>query len=147
MKIKKLDASFYTNNKHLKEVMDKTHGVWDVSSKTRGYGIVTISIKSLTFGIPLRSGIKHKDCFTITDNKGLDYSKAVLLMDSQYISNESFLIPNKEFLKIKDKEFFIKIQFEKYVGKYINAIRSGDENKINKFRFSTLCNYHAELGI
>lgn len=149
LEIKKLDASFYANNLHLKEVMDKTNGVWDTTSKTRGYGIAVVSINGLTFGIPLRSGMRHNDGFFTAKNlnKGLDYSKAVLLLNSAFISNESFLIPSDEFVRIKERTVFITTQFESYIKDYIAAIQSGDRNKMFRFRFSTLCNYHTELGI
>ena len=136
MEIKKLDWSFYTNNTNLVEVLDKEQGVWDTTSKTRGYGIAVISVNGLKFGIPLRSVMKHDDGFltTLHSRKALDYSKA-------------FKIPNDEFIRIKEKTFFITQQFDDYVNNYIKAIRSGDKNKIKKFKYSTLCNYHTELGI
>ena len=103
--LKKLTENFYLENSGLLEVLDKDLGQgWKSSSKVRGYGIILISINSLTFGIPLRSNIKHKQAFFTTpktDNdqygrKGLDYSKAVLITDNNHVDNSSFRIHVKE---------------------------------------------------
>lgn len=54
MDIRKLDHSFYKDNAHLVQTLDKT----------RGYGIVVISLRGgLKFGIPLRSNLPNAACF------------------------------------------------------------------------------------
>ena len=151
MEIKKLTPSFYEENTHLEEVLDKKGLQWD-SVKKRGYGIVVINILENKFGIPLRSNLKHKDSFPTAENesgykKGLDFSKAVLLLKDSYISDLPFMIPNDEYAKIKEKSYFITSKFEKYVHLYIQAVQSGDPNKLRRFQFSTLRNYHAELNL
>ena len=93
MLLKKLDQSFYDENTHLKEVLDLKDGVW-IEGKTRRYGIVLIELNELTFGVPVRSYIRHKASY-ITERcsqpdilgKGLDYSKALLLAKPNYISS------------------------------------------------------------
>lgn len=153
MLIKKLEDLFFQENKHLVEVLDKEKGAW-VSSlvKQRGYGIVLIELKELNglkFGIPLRSNIRHRECFKTTEdeNKGLDYSKAVLLTKDSYIASEPFMIPPEEYIKVKDREHHITQMFTKYVEKYISGVMKGDQNVLRRYQFSTLQNYHAELGI
>lgn len=146
MEIKKLEDAFYSENSHLVEVMDKQGNAW-TSDKTRGYGIVVVEIVGLRFGIPLRSNANHKQCYNFSGNKALDYSKAVLLMKDEYISDVPFKIPDEEFLIIQKKSFFITKQFTKYVERYIEAVKQGDDNKLKTYRFSTLQNYHAELKL
>ncbi|ABS45736.1 MULTISPECIES: type III toxin-antitoxin system TenpIN family toxin [Yersinia pseudotuberculosis complex] len=146
MEIKKLEDAFYIENKHLVEVLDKRGNAW-TSDKTRGYGIVLVEIVGLRFGIPLRSNANHKQCYNFSGNKALDYSKAVLLMKDEYISDVPFKIPDEEFIIIQKKSFFITTQFTKYVVRYIEAVKQHDKNKLKSYCFSTLQNYHVELKI
>ena len=155
VQLKKLGPSFYTDNTHLIQSLDFINGAWQ-AGKIRGYGIVVVSINNLTFGIPLRSNIKHDACYvTVRSNiagikgKGLDFSKAVLLKKPSHISPSPFRIPSDEFSKLKGKAAFITNKFEKYVERYVKAVGLNDGNILNsdEFRFSTLINYHSELGI
>lgn len=146
MLIQKLEDIFFDENGHLAEVLDKRKGQWD-GEKKRGYGILLIEHNNLRFGIPLRSHISHKFCFKTLGDKGLDFSKAVLLAKDEYISTSPFMIPSDEFVKIKDRTHFIQGKFSKYVEKYVSSIQKQDANALNSYRFSTLKNYHAELGL
>lgn len=146
MLIQKLEDIFFDENTHLDEVLDKRQGQWD-GEKKRGYGILLIEHNGLRFGIPLRSHISHQSCFKTVGDKGLDFSKAVLLMKDEYISTSPFMIPSDEFVKIKDRTHFIQSKFSKYVEKYVKSIQKNDENSLRSYRFSTLKNYHSELGL
>ena len=155
MQLKKLDNTFYIDNSHLKEALDNHNGHW-VEGKVRGYGVVIIEINDLCFAIPLRSRIKHSASYITVKSKqkgikgkGLDFTKALLISEPKYISNLPFKISADEHKKLADKEFFITLQFEKYVSKYIKAIQKSDRNILQSpnYRFSTLCNYHEKLGL
>ena len=138
MKLAKLEQVFFVQNSHLVEVLHK---------EKRGYGIVVVSFAGgLTFGIPLRSHIKHSACFRTVGEAGLDYSKAVIITDKSHIGG-AFKIPPNEYVKIADREIFITQRFEKYVGKYIIAVRKVDKNVLREYQYSTLQNYHTELKI
>ncbi|WP_408673193.1 type III toxin-antitoxin system TenpIN family toxin [Xenorhabdus doucetiae] len=124
--------------------------------KTRGHGIVIINIHKLTFAIPLRTSIKHNAAYITqktnqkgSKGKGLDYSKALLITNPKYVSDEIFLIPAEQHKKIQGKECFITNKFEKYVEKYIKAVKTSDKHVLNslEYRFTTLQNYHNQLGI
>ena len=147
MIIAKLEDQFFVANTHLIEVMDKRKGLWD-NAKKRGYGIVLLDLgDGLRFGIPLRSNFKGRHGYRTVNGKVLDFSKAVLITDDGYIG-PSFMIPRDEFVKIKDREHFIRKQFGKYVKRYIELVNSGSgETLARSYRYSTLQNYHAELGI
>ena len=135
MNIIKLKADFYNQNQ-LIEALDKN----------RGYGLVTIQLGNIQFGIPLRSNLNHKHGYRTTGTKGLDYSKAVII-DIQY-SDGPFQIPSEERKVINENEHKIKKQFDKYVSNYIRLVRKGHTEALSKeYRFSTLINYHSELGI
>ncbi|MDV7431417.1 type III toxin-antitoxin system TenpIN family toxin [Acinetobacter baumannii] len=150
--LKKLTEEFYNNNPNLVEALD---GGWSAAAKVRGYGIVVISINSLTFGIPLRSHVRHKQAFftDITQDpkgatrKGLDFSKAVLIQEDRYLDTASFKIPVNEFDRIQDNHQHIVDKFTKYVEKYMRAVSKSDENILRIYSYSTLKNYHKELGL
>lgn len=150
MHLKKLDNSFYTDNAHLKEALDNYNGRWE-SGKVRGYGVVVISINNLTFAIPLRSNIRHSASYITLRNKssGLDFSKALLISDEKYISDIPFKIDYNQHKNLVNKEHYITQKFEHYVSRYIFAIKKEDENILSssEYRYSTLVNYHQELGI
>ncbi|ARQ77072.1 hypothetical protein B6D87_23100 (plasmid) [Pseudomonas fragi] len=150
MLLRKLETLFYDENTHLVEVLDKTGDHWD-AVKTRGYGIVVIELDGLKFGIPLRSHIhpRNKHCFITTERKGLDYSKAVLLAKDEYISDVPFQIPNDEIKKLRDSAYVIGKQFSKYVARYVRYTKEDPTASVLKreYLYSTLVNYHAELGI
>jgi protein AbiQ len=154
MQLKKLDLSFYEANTGLVEALDNVYGHW-IAGKTRGYGVVIINLKNLTFAIPLRSNISHNAAYLTVNNtnkgirKGLDFSKALLIRDNRYISNERYKIPAEEHKKLQGKEHFIIGKFEKYVEKYINAVSKSDKNILHsqEYRFTTLKNYHSEFDL
>lgn len=159
MELKKLDNSFYQNNPVVLEALDfnaKTNS-WSDGDKVRGHGIVQIQLNGLTFAIPVRSHIRHDDCYIIVRNTdkndirgmGLDYSKAMLITDPTYVSAEIFLLKNKRAAKdLLSKEAHVTKQFSQYVERYVEAIRKNDKNILRRdYRFTTLINYHAELGL
>ncbi|PZN81577.1 MAG: hypothetical protein DM484_08255 [Candidatus Methylumidiphilus alinenensis] len=155
MRLKKLTDAFYRENTHLIEALDLVKGSW-IKGKTRGYGIVVITFNGLRFGVPLRSNINHDAAYLTVrtsrynpSNKGLDFSKALLIKTESYISADNFSIPNSEHDKLKGKEHFITSRFEKYVEKYVAAVSNGDKNVLGsrEYVFTTLQNYHTELGI
>ena len=154
MQLKKLDTAFYSASTNLIQALDSVNGSW-IDGKTRGYGVVVINFKGLTFAIPLRSNINHKAAYLTVNNankgirKGLDFSKALLIRDSGHISNELYKIPAEEHKKLQGKEHFVIAKFEKYVEKYRDAIKKSDKHilKDQEYRFTTLQNYHSELGL
>lgn len=145
MKIVKLAPRFFYNNNHLVEVMDRQGNTWP--TKTRGYGVVMLNINSLTFGIPLRSNTPHKNCFKFRGDQALDYTKAVLIEDDSYIG-DVFLIPTDDYKSIKEKTHHIQSSFTKYVEKYIENIQKGNHSALDRaYRYTTLKNYHYQLGL
>lgn len=147
MELKKLEDLFYLENSHLLEVLDKDKaGSW-TSDKTRGYGVVVCSYQDLRFGIPLRSRINHKFCFLTKDDKGLDFSKSVLLLKDEYISVKPFIIPADERNLLLSKSHFILGRFSHYVERYVFGWAKADKNILRDYRYTTLVNYHIELGL
>ncbi|EGR4346554.1 TPA: hypothetical protein I6799_003647 [Vibrio cholerae] len=145
MELKKLDQSFYVDNPKVEQDLPKVEqdldfdsqlGTWN-SSKTRGHGIVKITINGLTFAIPVRSYIKHNASYILEVNRqdrtikgmGLDYSKALLIRDDSHVTDDVFVLRNKKSgKKLIGKEEHITSQFQKYVEKYIDAVKRNDAN-------------------
>lgn len=160
MDLKKLDQSFFADNPVLIQALDfdMNANTWLSKDKVRGHGIVQIQLNNLTFAIPVRSNIQHGESFILEVNRhdkrykgmGLDYSKAVLIKDLSHISHENFVLRSKHAgKKLIGKEEHIKNKFGHYVKKYINAVESKDTHILNsiEYRFTTLVNYHTELGL
>ncbi|MED3823541.1 hypothetical protein P4561_07365 [Priestia flexa] len=149
-----LTDSFYNEHAYLQEIMDKNKD-GTFKDKGRGYGILLVDVKGFKFAIPLRSNMNHKENYAVkiyTDKngkklrKGLDYSKAIIITEERFISSDVFFIPNHEFMKIVKAENHIIKSFEKYVNKYVKAVLAQDHNVLRQYNFSTLKNYHNELG-
>jgi protein AbiQ len=127
----------------------------EVLEKNRGYGIVSITIDTLTYAIPLRSNMNHSSGFKTISMKrgkkliwnGLDYSKALIVQQSDIESTAFKLREQKEFDKIQSNKSKIQSEFEKYVTAYRESVEKGTSTKDPRFKFSTLQYFHAELGI
>jgi protein AbiQ len=159
MELKKLSPSFYLDNPEVKEALDfnMKEGTWN-ADKTRGHGIVKVLMNDLTFAIPVRSNIRHDASLILEVNRhiravkgmGLDYSKALLIRDQEHISDDVFVLKSKSAgKKLLGKESHLEKHFTEYVGKYIKAIKDNEKNIITsrEYEFTTLINYHAELGL
>ena len=159
MELKKLAALFYADNKSVKQALDfdEVAGTW-TEEKVRGHGIVQISINGLVFAIPVRSNIKHNASLILKRDlspsaikgMGLDYSKALLIRNPAHVSDEIFLLRDKPSARnLEGKELHVTKQFSKYVERYILAVRESKHMTLNssEYRFTTLVNYHAELGL
>lgn len=145
IQLRTLTDQFYADNKGLQEALDGSN-----DGKVRGYGIVVIDLNGLVFGIPLRSHLNHKFGFVSERSegvkKGLDYTKALLIKKEEYVSR-AYKIPTSEFTHINDNKEKIQEDFNKFVNRYIEANVKKDENILRNYRYSTLKNYHKELGL
>lgn len=154
----KLSADFYNENAHLVEILDKEKS-GAMKDKERGYGVLLVEVEGQNFAIPLRSTmhINHTDNFTTRIYKhqgkdvrhGLDYSKAIIVTDPRFVDTSSIYILKKksDYVKISNDEQHIIKTFEKYVARYKKGIVKNDARIIAKYRYSTLQNYHVELGL
>lgn len=120
----------------------------------RPYIVFLVKIESNTFAIPFRTNMNHKYGYRFrnTDREtssstGLDFTKAVVINDSNFIGNDA-RIDDKEYLELSKKYFFIQKQFEKYVSNYRKFISNElNEYQRKAYNFSTLKYFHKELGI
>ena len=135
-----LENNFYKDYSTCREILKKTN---------RPYAVFLIKLNNLTFAVPVRSHITHKYSIKTIGNKGLDFSKAVVINDRQkYISKKYAYIDNREYQIIMEQKWKITKKMEDYIKKYKKALKdtSIPANKI-------LCNssclqyFHPELGI
>ena len=119
---------------------------------SRPYVVFLITVQNHNFAIPLRTNMNHKYGYRFKNSEresrngtGLDFTKAVLVDNSEYIGNNA-LIDRNEYLEINRKYFFIRKKFEKYVIDY-KKYNTGQLNKFKTkaFRYSTLKYYNKEL--
>ena len=157
IELRRLTSDYYSEHAHLKEAMDFDKVTRKPDDKGRGFGVCLVDILGHQFAIPLRTTMYHKENFPTKFKKddngrvvreGLDYSKAVIITDQRFISSTTFETREKEeYLKINGSEKKILRDFEKYIKKYIKAVKKPDENILKEYKYSTLQNYHAELGL
>lgn len=148
LELRYLSEQFYIEvAPHIKEILLK---------ETRPYCVLLVRVKNLDFALPLRSNLPERNGVGIktipnpNSNgrfKGIDFSKAILLADKNYLKNDTVQLKSKaELLNIQGNERKIVREFKKYVSEYITA-RKNNAQLDAKFEFTTLVNYHAELKI
>lgn len=94
------------------------------SKKNRPYAHIIVNTYEKLFCIPLRSNITHPHAY-FTNKKtrsGIDYSKAVIIEDMNYIDNDTkVFLRQDEFNKLRGKEHIIQKQFRNYIELYKKA--------------------------
>ena len=124
------------------------HPTTEAMDKDRPHAVVVVDVNRLRFAIPLRTQLTHKQGFKTINNAGLDYTKALLIFDDKDISRDIKLKSVDEFKRINEHEHKIRAAFTKYVNRYVAARQTWDDNIIGtNYRYSTLVNYHKELGL
>lgn len=106
---------------------------------SRPYACLTVKIRGLTFAIPFRHHIAHKYAFITYKDCGLDYTKAVVVLDEGYIDDKRPQIEQREFDALKGKEARIVREFDKYIKLYCKAAQNRDNVHYgNIVRYSAL---------
>jgi protein AbiQ len=110
--------------------------------QNRPYVHVTIEAYGYLFCIPLRSNIEHPHAF-FTNKKekcGVDYSKAVVIVDEDYIDKTTKVyLRADEHKKLYGKEYIIKKQLIQYIELYKRAkIDETVSHRNDILKFSTL---------
>ena len=146
MEFRRLSPDFYQRFGQYEEILTK---------ENRPYYVLLLELDNLTYAIPLRSHITHHFCFIADNsgnqNKGLDYSKAVVITENQYIDSNPVTIRQNEYNVYKKQEYIIKKQFTSYITRYKKEILRRLKNP--ELPASALCLYsslkyfHKELGL
>lgn len=141
----------------LKQAMDYDYKTKAIYNKGRGFAIVLVKIKSLTFAIPLRSympkryQLKYKLRNSQKDGcvEGLDLGKALIVEDDDYILSNGFRLREvTDYHKIVDNDRIIINKLIKHIIDYNKAVKDKDYYKLTdpkRFKFSTFQNYNDRL--
>lgn len=109
--------------------------------------------------VPFRSDIRHNNAFMFrgtkrsqTKNSGLDYSKIVLIKDSDYIdSSTKAVVDQDEYGQMKQNLSTIAQEATDYVDTYIGHINGSaplhPRAFSRRYRFSTLPYFHDIMGL
>lgn len=109
--------------------------------------------------IPYRSNVKHKYSYKFKYserskrvNSGLDYTKIVIVRNSDYIGTSDAVVDADEYRETRDNIDFIRKDAQAYIDNYVQSIRYNPmECNSKKFQriygFSTLKYFHKELEI
>lgn len=117
MEFRHLSDKFYVDypNEKYPEMMLKEY---------RPYTQTIITIDNLKFAIPLRSNISHDNNVLWTnksDRCGLDFTKAVLILDDEYIEDKRVYIRSQEHKKLMGKEYIVQQKMIKCIEDYKKA--------------------------
>lgn len=113
-----------------------------MTKENRPYTQVITDVNGLKFAIPLRSDISHGADVLWTNKSlkhGLDFTKAVLILDDNYLSNERVFIRDNEHRHLLGKEQRVKEKMNKCIENYKKAKANIDKKHNAEYcRFSTL---------
>lgn len=141
----------------LKQAMDYDFKTKKIYHKGRGFAIVLVAIRELTFAIPLRSNIpkKYQLKYKLRASKkagcveGLDLGKTLIVEDNKYVLNTHFQMREAlDYYKIVDNDRVIINKLIKAIVDYNQAIATNDQHKLTdpkRFKFSTFVNYTERL--
>ena len=108
--------------------------------------------------IPFRSNIEHNNAFKFkntlrsqTSQSGLDYSKMVILKDTNYLDDSNIVIDKDEYKTTIKCYTKIANQAIKYLEKYINHIQGthilNSKEYDRLYKYSTLPYFHNILNL
>lgn len=126
----------------------------------RPYKVLITKYNSHNVAIPLRSNVRHDNKIATIGDKGLDFSKAVILLKDTYI-NLTVIVPvdNSEIsILSRHGEHVIQSHFIRYTKKYKNDFTRLNTGKLaygsvgyrmcyNTVHRSTLQYFHSIIGL
>lgn len=131
-----------------------------IRKDTRPYNCLLIQSQYDYFiAIPYRSNITHKYCYRFRYSKrsqrthsGLDYTKMVIIKESDYLGSVTAVVDSDEYKETRDKIDYIKKDVQEYITDYIEykqekSLKYNEKSFQRAYGFSTLKYFHRELGI
>lgn len=130
MELHRLTDEFYIAYGECKEIMKK---------KNRPYCCLFLEVGGIQYAIPVRHHFKHNMGFHTIGEAGIDYTKAVVISDSSYVSVEFAQIDSEEWRILRANRFEIQRGFARYIEQYKRA-KKHPEYKRNQIilKYSTL---------
>lgn len=109
--------------------------------------------------IPYRSHINHEYSYKFKDSQhskrtdsGLDYTKTVIVTDSNYLGLIDAVVDKDEFKETRENIDYIKKDVQRYIDDYVDYINGTSEKYDPKsfrraYGFSTLKYFHNQLNL
>lgn len=138
-----LTSEFYNDYFTYEEILKKN---------SRPYCIATIEIDGYTYAIPFRTNISHSFSYmfkgsTRSENSGLDFSKAVIILKPTYIGRET-VIDSDEYSIFVQKKIVIANRFKNFIRDYKEWFKDpGYYKKETLMKMTSLQYFHKELGL
>ena len=152
VKIIFISQSYFEDNAGFAEMLN-TGDVCKQSSRL--YLAINTKFNCNSFYVPLRKSINldmgrigYYVPSSTRPEAGLDYRKALIVNDSRYVgSSASVAISSSQMTKITNDLPIIENSFIGYVKGYIKSFHKKREKIDRLYKFSTLHNFHVELGL
>ena len=137
MRLVYLSPRFYSQYAGRSEILQKP---------TRPYTCLSVQVEGRTFAIPFRHHIAHKYAFFTYGDCGLDYTKAVLILDESYLDPARPQIEQREFNALKGQDARILREFSRYLKLYRKALQNrSNPHYANILRYSALQYFESHL--
>lgn len=95
----------------------------------RPYICITVEVDNREYALPIRHHITHRHAFSTIGERGIDYTKAVVIESEDYIAGDAPIIDTVEWRKIQMNERAIIVGFTKYLKEYRRALSRKDKLK------------------
>ncbi|MGK0469342.1 hypothetical protein [Clostridium sp.] len=148
-----IEKIYFTENIHFIEMLDP----YDEKQSRRNYLFLNVNYEGNNLLVPLRTEMDSEKPFGIIGyavpsntkvNAGLDFRKILIVNDFTYIETPEYCrIPQSQQNIIDQNYSKISNLVTSYVKGYISSAIKGREKREPKYRYSTLHNFHKELGI
>lgn len=142
---------YFKENKNFVEMLDP----YDLKKQTsRQYLYISVKYGQNNILVPLRrnAGKNLKMFYPVPSqsrpNAGLDYRKMLIVNNLEYIETPSSQrLADGQMKIISDNYETIEKAVVRYIDGYIKSANKNREHKDYEYSFSTLHNFHTELGI
>lgn len=146
-----IKEKYFKENKNFVEMLDP----YDMQKQTsRQYLYIAVKYKENNILVPLRrnAGKNLKMFYPVPShsrpNAGLDYRKMLIVNNLGYIETPSSQrLADSQKKIINDNYDTIEKAVIRYIEGYIKSANKNREHKDYEYSFSTLHNFHTELGI
>ncbi len=117
MRLVLLSDKFYAEYQNCPEILQK---------RNRPYACLTVEVGGVRFAIPFRHHIRHRNAFITYGTCGLDYTKAVVILQEDHLDTVEPTIDRREWNIIRRNEGKILYEFKAFVKQYKRAMRHRD---------------------
>jgi protein AbiQ len=147
-----IPGKYFRDKRDFVEMLDSG----DVNKQSsRSYLRVSAEHNGFVFFVPLRKKINFCDKrmgYSLPSetraDAGLDFRKALIVNENEYfLSPKQGRVSPLQTKKIESERARIEYLFFNYVNGYVKAARKKREKIDTLYKFSTLHNFHAELGV